>query len=85
MTSSRLLQNLSVQVVFQYQSPTIFRYNDWKISFQTMIDRKNIPAEEKTYYLRKYVSGGAKKAIEGYFPLGTELAYYAAWKVLEER
>lgn len=70
--------------------PTIFsgdpiRYNDWKISFQTLIDRKNIPAEEKTYYLRKYVSGGAKKAIESYFPLGTRSAYYAAWKVLDER
>lgn len=70
--------------------PTIFsgdpiRYNDWKISFQTLIDRKNIPVEEKTYYLRKYVSGPAKKAIEGYFPLGTESAYNAAWSVLEER
>ncbi|CAI5661726.1 unnamed protein product [Oreochromis niloticus] len=70
--------------------PTIFsgdpiRYNDWKISFQTLIDRKNIPVEEKTYYLRKYVSGPARKAIEGYFPLGTESAYYAAWTVLKER
>ncbi|XP_034029333.1 uncharacterized protein LOC117513104 [Thalassophryne amazonica] len=70
--------------------PTIFsgdplRYNDWKISFQTLIDRKGIPAEEKTYYLRKYVSGPARKAIESYFLLGTESAYYAAWSVLEER
>lgn len=70
--------------------PTVFsgdplRYNDWKISFQTLIDRKNIPAEEKTYYLRKYVSGPARKAIESYFLLGTESAYNAAWTILEER
>ncbi|KAL7879005.1 hypothetical protein AOLI_G00099790 [Acnodon oligacanthus] len=70
--------------------PTMFngdplRYNDWKVSFQTLIDRKNIPAEEKIYYLRKYVGGSAKKAIDSYFLLGTELAYLAAWCILEER
>ncbi|XP_023805606.1 uncharacterized protein LOC111946470 [Oryzias latipes] len=70
--------------------PTIFngdplRYNDWKISFLTLVDRKALPAEEKTYYLRKYVSGPARKAIESYFLLGTESAYNAAWTVLEDR
>ncbi|XP_045065112.1 uncharacterized protein LOC123482227 [Coregonus clupeaformis] len=70
--------------------PTIFngdplRFNDWKVSFQTLIDRKNIPAEEKIYYLRKYVGGPAKKAIESYFLLGSESAYHAAWRILEER
>ncbi|XP_073667523.1 uncharacterized protein [Paramisgurnus dabryanus] len=61
------------------------RFSDWKISFQTLIDRKNIPVNEKLYYLRKYVEGSAKKAIESYFLLGTESAYHAAWAVLEER
>lgn len=70
--------------------PTIFngnplRYNDWKVSFQTLIDRKNLPAEERIYYLRKYVGGPAKKAVESYFLLGTESAYQAAWILLEER
>ncbi|XP_045070211.1 uncharacterized protein LOC123484206 [Coregonus clupeaformis] len=70
--------------------PTIFngdplRFNDWKVSFQTLIDRKNIPAEENIYYLRKYVGGPAKKAIESYFLLGSESAYHAAWRILEER
>lgn len=70
--------------------PTVFsgdalRYNDWKISFQTLIERKNIPAEEKMYYLRKYVSGPAGRAIESYFLLGTKSAYAAAWTLLEER
>lgn len=61
------------------------RFSDWKISFQTLIDRKNIPVNDKLYYLRKYVEGPAKKAVESYFLLGTESAYQAAWGVLEER
>ncbi|KAK0134384.1 hypothetical protein N1851_030041 [Merluccius polli] len=70
--------------------PTTFsgdplRFNDWKASYQTLIDRKNIPAEEKLYYLQRYVGGPAKKAIENYFLLGTESAYNAAWTVLPER
>ncbi|XP_034069817.1 uncharacterized protein LOC117544663 [Gymnodraco acuticeps] len=70
--------------------PTTFsgdplRLNDWKVSFRTLVDRKNIPAEENIYYLRKYVGGPAKKAIESYFLLGTESAYHAAWTILEER
>ncbi|KAM9332785.1 uncharacterized protein KZ484_017918 [Pholidichthys leucotaenia] len=72
-----------------HTEPTVFsgdpiRYNDWKISFQTLIDRKNIPAEEKTYYLQKYASGSARKVIESYFLLGTESAYNAARTVLED-
>lgn len=70
--------------------PTVFngdplRFNNWKVSFQTLVDRKNIPAEKKIYYPCKYVGGSAKKAIESYFLLGTEPAYYAAWQILEER
>ncbi len=62
------------------------RFSNWKkISFQTLIDRKNIPVSEKIYFLRKYVEGPAKKAIESYFILGSESAYHAAWAILEER
>ncbi|KAE8291618.1 hypothetical protein D5F01_LYC08974 [Larimichthys crocea] len=61
------------------------RYKDWKMSFQTLIGRKNIPVNEKIYYLRKYVAGAAKKVIESYFLVGTEKAYESAWEILEER
>ncbi len=61
------------------------RYKDWKMSFQTLIDRKTIPVNEKIYYLRKYVGGPARRAVESYFLLGTEAAYYASWDTLEER
>ena len=70
--------------------PTVFmgdplRYKDWKMSFETLIGRKNIPVSEKIYYLRKYVGGSVRKAIEGFFLLGTDVAYRLAWDILEER
>lgn len=70
--------------------PSVFswdplKYNDWKLSFETLIDQKNIQDKEKIYYLRRYVGGQAKNALEGYFLLGTESAYAAAWEILEER
>lgn len=55
------------------------------MSFETLIDRKNIPVNEKIYYLRKYVGGTARRAVESYFLLGMDAAYYAAWDTLEER
>ncbi|XP_053293853.1 uncharacterized protein LOC128454468 [Pleuronectes platessa] len=70
--------------------PSVFsgnplKYSDWKLSFQTLIDQKNIQEKEKIYYLRRYVSGQAKSALDGYFLLGTESAYVSAWEILEER
>ncbi|XP_023815989.1 uncharacterized protein LOC111948234 [Oryzias latipes] len=61
------------------------QYNDWKLSFQTLVDRKNLPIHEKLFFLRKYVGGSAKKAIEGHFLVGTDTAYLAAWDTLEDR
>lgn len=61
------------------------KYNDWKLSFFTLIDRKNLLTQEKLFFLRKYVGGSAKRAIEGHFLVGTETAYRAAWDILEDR
>lgn len=49
------------------------QYNDWKLSFQTLVDRKNLPIHE-------HVGGSAKKAIEGHFLVATDAAYHAAWE-----
>ncbi|XP_034053580.1 uncharacterized protein LOC117533769 [Gymnodraco acuticeps] len=70
--------------------PSVFsgdalKYNDWKLSFEILIDQKNIQDKENIYYLRRYVGGQAKKALDGYFLLGTKSAYVAAWEILEER
>ncbi|XP_055068032.2 uncharacterized protein [Misgurnus anguillicaudatus] len=70
--------------------PSVFfgdplQYTDWKVSFQTLTDRKNLSAQEKLYFLRKYVGGVAKRAIEGYSLVKTEEAYCAAWDILDDR
>lgn len=70
--------------------PSVFsgdalKYNDWKLSFEILINQKNIQDKENIYYLRRYVSGQAKNALDGYFLLGTKSAYVAAWEILEER
>lgn len=61
------------------------KFKDWQLSFETLIDMKNIPKNEKLYYLRKYLGGAAKKAVEGFFLLGTEAAYDSAWQLLQKR
>ncbi len=70
--------------------PSVFsgdplKYSEWKFSFETLIDQKNIQDKEKIHYLRRYVSGQVKKALDGYFLLGTESVYATAWEILEER
>lgn len=61
------------------------KFKDWQLSFETLIERKNIPKNEKLHYLRKYLGGTAKKAVEGYLLFGTETAYDSAWKLLGKR
>ncbi|XP_073671819.1 uncharacterized protein [Paramisgurnus dabryanus] len=70
--------------------PTIFcgdplKFNHWKLSFQTLIERKNIPDIEKIFFLQRYVGGTAKEALEGHFLLESEDSYSLAWNLLDER
>ncbi|KAG7518954.1 hypothetical protein JOB18_048112 [Solea senegalensis] len=60
-------------------------YNDWRLSFEALIDQKSIQEDQKIYYLRRYVDGDAKKVIDGYFLLGIASAYASAWELLNER
>ncbi|KAG1929293.1 hypothetical protein F2P79_023066 [Pimephales promelas] len=92
-TSNDLVRTLAEAITanrFPIPEPEVFKgdplkYNDWKLSFATLIDRKNLLTQEKLFFLRRYVGGSAKRAIEGHFLVGTEAAYRAAWNVLEER
>ena len=64
--------------------PTIFsgepiHYSDWKSSFHALIHRKNLPSSDKMYYLKRYVSGSAKEAINGLFLQNSSEAYERAW------
>ncbi|XP_014900158.1 uncharacterized protein LOC106954875 [Poecilia latipinna] len=51
----------------------------------TLIGNKPLPACEKILYLKSYIAGEARKAVEGYFYRNTEEAYQSKWNVLQER
>ncbi|XP_039859773.1 uncharacterized protein LOC120716337 isoform X2 [Simochromis diagramma] len=70
--------------------PSVFsgdplKFKHWKASFQTLIERKNIPTAKKIFFLQKYVGGCVKEALDGYFLIGSEDSYEAAWNMLNER
>ena len=60
-------------------------YPAWKGAFESLIEQKRIPSCERIHYLKKYLSGEAKAAVEGYFLLMTDDAYDEAKALLEER
>lgn len=65
--------------------PTVFsgepiHYIKWKASFKSLIDQKGISAADKLYYLKKYVSGPARKCLEGTFFRNDEAPYQDTWK-----
>lgn len=52
--------------------PTIFsgdpiHFVEWKTSFQSLIDKRHISPADKLYYLKRYVTGPARKTLEGIF------------------
>lgn len=70
--------------------PTTFtgeplKFIDWRMSFMALIDRQPLPASEKMFYLKNYLGGEARKAVEGFFYRTSEDAYRGALKVLQER
>lgn len=70
--------------------PTTFsgnplQFTDWKMSFIALIDKKPLPPSEKMFYLKNYLAGEARKAVEGFFYRDSETAYNGAWQVLQDR
>lgn len=70
--------------------PTMFagdplKFVDFKMSFTTLIDRRPIPVSEKMLYLKSYLTGEARRAVEGFFYRSSEDAYEGAWSVLKDR
>ncbi|RXN17185.1 hypothetical protein ROHU_008098 [Labeo rohita] len=71
-------------------TPSVFsgdpiHYIEWRASFQSLIDKKNISSADKFYYLKKYVSGSAQKCLEGTFYRNDEEAYRDGWNKLNRR
>ena len=57
----------------------------WKVSFETVIEKRTMNSNEKILYLLQYLSGAPKKIVEGYQFLKTADAYTEAKKTLEKR
>lgn len=60
-------------------------YPSWKVSFQTLIESRQIPQSERIHYLKRYVSGPVKDVIDGFLLLPTDEAFVEAKKVLDKR
>ncbi len=96
-TSQNLTTNLAEAIASSLSlnrlpvpEPTIFagdplKFVDFKMSFTILIDRKPIPVSEKMLYLKSYLTGEARKAVEGFFYRSSEDAYEGAWSVLKDR
>ena len=70
--------------------PSVFegdplKYNDWCVTFRSLIEERKITEQDKLHYLRRYVSGPARDAISGYLHLRSNDAFQKAKSVLEER
>lgn len=50
-----------------------------------LIDQKPLPVCEKMLYLKHYLAGEARKAVEGFFYRTSEDAYYSALTLLQKR
>ena len=70
--------------------PSVFtgdpiQFIEWKASFTSLIDKKNIASADKLHYLKKYVGGPALKTLDGIFYRSDEEAYKNAWNRLNQR
>lgn len=61
------------------------QYSSWHAAFETLIESRGIPPSEQMHYLRRYLGGAAKDAVQGYFLVNTEEAFLDAKKLLHER
>ena len=61
------------------------KFIEWRSSFSTLVTQRGVPQNELIFYLKKYVAGEARQAIDGFFFSGTATAYHSAMKVLDER
>ncbi|XDV25914.1 hypothetical protein PO909_029740 [Leuciscus waleckii] len=58
---------------------------EFKQSFAALIDKKTVSSADKMFYLKKYESGPARKALEGTFFRTDDEAYQDAWGRLNNR
>lgn len=70
--------------------PTMFsgepiKFIEWKSTFMSLIEQTGMSAADKLYYLKRYVTGSARKCLEGTFFRNDEEAYNDTWAKLNQR
>lgn len=90
MALANAIQNSLVLSRLPAPEPPVFKgdslqFVSWKLSFQTLIDGKDLSSPEKMFFLQRYLGGSALKAVEGFFYSMTDDSYKGAWALLEER
>ncbi|KAJ8028733.1 hypothetical protein HOLleu_31057 [Holothuria leucospilota] len=70
--------------------PSVFdgdplKYPGWKCAIDSLLENKGIPQSEKIHYLKRYVAGPPRQAIEGYFLIPSDSTYKEARDLLEKR
>ena len=70
--------------------PTTFtgnplEYMEFERSFQMLIESRGLLPSERLYYLKQYLAGTAKEAVQGLLYGNTEEAYQRAWATLRDR
>ncbi len=83
--SAALLQGLNLQRLPAVFTGNMLEYHGWKMNFKLLIENKGLSSADKMYYLKRYLGGKAKKAVEGFFYSSTQDSYIASWNVLEKR
>jgi hypothetical protein len=58
------------------------KYQAWAAAFETLVEQKSVKPAERIYYLKRYLTGQAKEAVEGYFMLSTSDSTYLEAKAL---
>ncbi|XP_065097354.2 uncharacterized protein [Paramisgurnus dabryanus] len=78
------LNRLPVPEPFVFNGDPI-QFVEWKAAFTSLIDQRAITPAEKLYYLKKYVGGPARQALDGNFYRNDNEAYQDAWDKLNRR
>eukprot|EP00057_Strongylocentrotus_purpuratus_P017851 XP_011672325.1 PREDICTED: uncharacterized protein LOC105442158 [Strongylocentrotus purpuratus] len=58
---------------------------EFEKGFKTLIENRGIPPTEMLYYLKQYLTGPAREAVEGFFFGDSKEAYDGAWRCLRQR
>ncbi|XP_022102427.1 uncharacterized protein LOC110985605 [Acanthaster planci] len=61
------------------------KYPSWRISFETLIEKRGVPPSERLHYLKRYLTGPAKEAVDGFLILSSDDAFDQAKALLQKR